>query len=105
MAFSFKSLTIYDLGYKEVDKNQRTKLSEADLASIKSAVVTKKPDYRNPEITCTLTNGGKVYMKLSKDSQYQIGDTVDLKQCTIIELVHEGNGDIIHRVIEDSLLS
>lgn len=102
MAFNFSSLTVYDLGYKEVDKTQRTKLSKDDLASIKEAIVTKKPDWAGKQITCSLVSGGKVYLKLSKDSQYGIGDTVDLANCTIVELVK--GPDIIHRVIEDELL-
>lgn len=104
MAFSFAALRVYDLGYVEVDKTQRSKLSPSEIASIKTAEVIKNPDYRSKEIKCTLQNGGTVYLKLSTKSQFEIGDNVDLSKCTAQELVHPANGDIIHRFIEDSLL-
>lgn len=70
----------------------REKLSKAEVAQVESAEVVEG---RYGLSMCFLMKaGGKKFMPLSRDSQLEEGDSVDIKSVDIITLEKDGEDDI-----------
>lgn len=70
----------------------REKLSKAEVAQVESATVVE--GQYGLSMCFVMKAGGKKFMPLSRDSQLEEGDSVDIKSVEIITLEREGDEDI-----------
>ena len=70
----------------------REKLSKAEVAQVESAEVVK--GQYGLSMCFLMKAGGKKFMPLSRDSQLEEGDSVDIKSVDIITLERDGDDDI-----------
>lgn len=95
-AFNLNSLTTYASKWNETG---RELLSEADpvgFKSIESAEVTEKEqDWGISRAICLMmVGGGQKYIPLSRDSELETGDKVDVNSIEIITLERDGDNPI-----------
>lgn len=69
------------------------KFTDEELAMVTSASVV--PSQYGSSVCLMLTSGHKAYIPLSNDATAQNGDSVNLKDATLICLSKEGEDDII----------
>lgn len=70
----------------------REKLSKAEVAQVESATVVE--GQYGLSMCFVMKAGGKKFMPLSRDSQLEEGDSVDVKSVEIITLERDGDEDI-----------
>nr|DAL05034.1 MAG TPA: hypothetical protein [Crassvirales sp.] len=70
----------------------REKLSKAEVAQVESAKVVE--GQYGLSMCFLMKAGGKKFMPLSRDSQLEEGDSVDIKSVDIITLERDGDDDI-----------
>ena len=70
----------------------REKLSKAEVAQVASATVVE--GQYGLSMCFVMKAGGKKFMPLSRDSQLEEGDSVDIKSVEIITLERDGDEDI-----------
>lgn len=70
----------------------REKLSKAEVAQVESAKVVE--GQYGLSMCFLMKAGGKKFMPLSRDSQLEEGDSVDIKSIDIITLEKDGDDDI-----------
>ncbi len=70
----------------------REKLSKAEVAQVESAEVVE--GQYGLSMCFLMKAGGKKFMPLSRDSQLEEGDSVDIKSVDIITLERDGDDDI-----------
>lgn len=70
----------------------REKLSKAEVAQVESATVVE--GQYGLSMCFVMKTGGKKFMPLSRDSQLEEGDSVDIKSVEIITLERDGDDDI-----------
>ncbi len=70
----------------------REKLSKAEVAQVKSATVVE--GQYGLSMCFVMKAGGKKFMPLSRDSQLEEGDSVDVKSVEIVTLERDGDEDI-----------
>ena len=70
----------------------REKLSKAEVAQVESAEVVE--GQYGLSMCFLMKAGGKKFMPLSRDSQLEEGDSVDIKSIDIITLEKDGDDDI-----------
>lgn len=89
------SLTTYNKGWEEVSREMLSE--DKDFKEIESAtVVDKEQNWGTSHSICLfMKGGGKKYLPLSRDSELEDGDEVNLESIEIIEL--ERDGDTIYR--------
>ena len=71
---------------------RREKLSKAEVAQVESATVVE--GQYGLSMCFVMKAGGKKFMPLSRDSQLEEGDSVDIKSVEIITLERDGDEDI-----------
>lgn len=69
------------------------KFTDEELAMVTSAKVV--PSQYGSSVCLFLTSGQQAYIPLSNDATAQNGDTVNLKEATLLCLSREGEDDII----------
>ena len=70
----------------------REKLSKAEVAQVESATVAE--GQYGLSMCFVMKTGGKKFMPLSRDSQLEEGDSVDVKSVEIVTLERDGDEDI-----------
>jgi hypothetical protein len=70
----------------------REKLSKAEVAQVESATVVE--GQYGLSMCFVMKTGGKKFMPLSRDSQLEEGDSVDVKSVEIVTLERDGDEDI-----------
>jgi hypothetical protein len=70
----------------------REHLSKAEVAQVESATVVE--GQYGLSMCFVMKAGGKKFMPLSRDSQLEEGDSVDIKSVEIITLERDGDEDI-----------
>lgn len=70
----------------------REKLSKAEVAQVESATVVE--GQYGLSMCFVMKAGGKKFMPLSRDSQLEEGDSVDVKSVEIVTLERDGDEDI-----------
>lgn len=70
----------------------REKLSKAEVAQVASATVVE--GQYGLSMCFVMKAGGKKFMPLSRDSQLEEGDSVNIKSVEIITLERDGDEDI-----------
>lgn len=70
----------------------REHLSKAEVAQVESATVVE--GQYGLSMCFVMKAGGKKFMPLSRDSQLEEGDSVDVKSVEIITLERDGDEDI-----------
>ena len=70
----------------------REKLSKAEVAQVASATVVE--GQYGLSMCFVMKAGGKKFMPLSRDSQLEEGDSVDIKSVELITLERDGDEDI-----------
>lgn len=70
----------------------REKLNKAEVAQVASATVVE--GQYGLSMCFVMKAGGKKFMPLSRDSQLEEGDSVDIKSVEIITLERDGDEDI-----------
>lgn len=70
----------------------REKLSKAEVTQVASATVVE--GQYGLSMCFVMKAGGKKFMPLSRDSQLEEGDSVDIKSVEIITLERDGDEDI-----------
>ena len=70
----------------------REHLSKAEVAQVESATVVE--GQYGLSMCFVMKTGGKKFMPLSRDSQLEEGDSVDIKSVEIITLERDGDDDI-----------
>lgn len=70
----------------------REKLSKTEVAQVESATVVE--GQYGLSMCFVMKAGGKKFMPLSRDSQLEEGDSVDVKSVEIITLERDGDEDI-----------
>lgn len=70
----------------------REKLSKAEVAQVESATVVE--GQYGLSMCFMMKTGGKKFMPLSRDSQLEEGDSVDVKSVEIVTLERDGDEDI-----------
>lgn len=74
------------------NETSRDKLSKTEVAQVKSVEVVE--GQYGLSICFIMKTGGKKFMPLSRDSQLEEGDSVDIKSVEIITLERDGEDDI-----------
>ena len=70
----------------------REKLSKAEVAQVESATVVE--GQYGLSMCFVMKTGGKKFIPLSRDSQLEEGDSVDVKSVEIVTLERDGDEDI-----------
>ena len=70
----------------------REKLSKAEVAQVEFATVVE--GQYGLSMCFVMKTGGKKFMPLSRDSQLEEGDSVDVKSVEIVTLERDGDEDI-----------
>lgn len=85
--------------WTETDRELLSKIDPSGFRAIASAVVTEKEQEWgiSRSICLTMKAGGQKYLSLSRDSELQDGDEVDLKSIEVITLERDGD-EPIYRV-------
>ena len=82
-------LRTYAGSWSEADREH---LSKAEVAQVASATVVE--GQYGLSMCFVMKTGGKKFMPLSRDSQLEEGDSVDIKSVEIITLERDGDEDI-----------
>jgi hypothetical protein len=86
------ALTTYSQKWKETS---RGKLSEQDIKSVESATVKNSVEFPDNYSVCLfMKGGGEKYIPLSRDTNAEIGDDVNLEDMEILTLSRSGDKDI-----------
>lgn len=94
--FSLGAITTYAGKWAETGRELLSQLDPKGFRGIASATVTEKEqDWGISRSIClTMKAGGQKYIPLSKDSELQDGDEVDLQSIEIITLERDGDSPI-----------
>lgn len=92
------SLTTYAGAWEVTDRKKLSELDKAGFKNIASAEVTSKEQEWGTSVSICLfmKSGGQKYISLSRDSDLEVGDEVDLKSIEILTLEKDGE-DPIHK--------
>lgn len=85
--FSIK--TLYGESWRE---NRSEKLSQKDLASVKTIEMKTSEDYGTPQLVFHCTNGTR-YFKCHRDVKFEEGALVDKNSVKLVELVKDSTGE------------
>lgn len=94
--FSLAALATYAGKWAETERELLSKKDPSGFKAISSAVVTEKEqDWGISKSICLLMKGGgRKYLPLSKDSELEVDDLVNLKSLEIITLERDGSDPI-----------
>lgn len=94
--FSLAAITTYAGKWAETGRELLSKVDPQGFKAIASAVVTEKEQEWgiSRSICLTMKAGGQKYISLSKDSELQDGDEVNLKSIEVITLERDGDDPI-----------
>lgn len=85
----FNSKTVYNSGWEVTD---RRKFEKEEIAMVKKCEVV--PSQYGLSACFFMKSGGRTYVPMSRDSNVEEGDVIDLNKASILTLSRDGDNDI-----------